>query len=204
MRAAEVQFRQWVAQNRPNLLRTATLIAAGDSHLAEDVVQTTVTKIYLMWDRFRRKENPSAYARRMLMNVVADEMRSTRRRTEDIRAELPDRAAPVRDDDTSDLLYAALRELPTGMRSMIVLRYFQDLTVAETARAMRCAPGTVKSQTARALTKLRATLGPVLREVDSDDERPSTGPRLATYLLAPVEAVPAVPISTVFYTRSIA
>lgn len=204
MRAADAQFRQWATDARPNLLRTATLVAAGDSHLAEDVVQTTLTKIYLSWERFRRTDNSSAYARRVLMNVFADEMRSTRRRVEDLRAELPDSAAPARDDDSASLLYAALRELPVGMRSMIVLRYFQDLSVAETARAMRCTQGTVKSQTARAITKLRATLGPVLREGDIVDDSGVPVSRPAVNLFAPLEGAPVVPISTAIYSGSFA
>lgn len=203
MRAADAEFCQWATANRPRLLRTATLIAAGDSHLAEDVVQNTLTKIYLRWPRFRRKENQAAYARRVLMNVFTDEMRSTRRKTEDIRAELPERAAPVRDDADADLLYMALRELPAEMRSVVVLRYFQDLTVAETAQAMRCTQGTVKSQTSRALTKLRAILGPILREIDVGESR-TTAPRTTANRLAPVEVVPLVTISTSVYSRSTA
>ena len=204
VKPVDAEFREWATENRPRLLRTATLIAAGDPHLAEDVVQTTLTKIYLAWERFRRTENRSAYARRMLVNVFADEMRSTRRTVEDLRADLPERPVPERDDDAVTLLYAALRELPIGMRSIIVLRYFHDLTVAETAHAMRCRQGTVKSQTARGMAKLRATLGPVLRATGDGDpvELPASRPSVNPFALT--GAAPVVPMSTVIYSRSLA
>ncbi len=201
MRAADEQFRQWATENRPNLLRTATLLSAGDRHIAEDVVQVTLTKIYLSWDRFRRTEQQPAYARRVLVNAFTDEMRATRRKVEDLRAELPERAAPAPDRDTAELLYSALRELPAGMRSMVVLRYFHDLSVAETARAMRCTQGTVKSQTARAMTKLRVTLGATLREIDPEGHVSAAVTRIK--LGAPPEAALAVPYTTVTFNRSI-
>ena len=205
VKPADAEFRAWATENRPKLLRTATLLAAGDPHLAEDVVQTTLTKVYLTWERFRRTENRSAYARRMLVNVFADEMRSTRRKAEDSRADLPEHPVPARDDDAVALLYAALRELPVGMRSIIVLRYFHDLTVEETARALRCRQGTVKSQTARGLAKLRANLGPLLREAAEDDDPAGRhASRLPIESSAPADAAPAVPLSTVVFSRSFA
>lgn len=161
------EFRAWTAENRRLLVRTATLLTAGDHHTAEDVVQTTLTKMYLAWPRLRGVQNRTAYARRVLVNAFTDEMRSTRRAREDLRWELPDTATgsgAVPDD--SRLLYAALGELPERMRATVVLRYFHDLSVAETARSLRCTQGTVKSQTARALDKLELRLGPALRTVE--------------------------------------
>ncbi|MBI9113682.1 SigE family RNA polymerase sigma factor [Sanguibacter suaedae] len=171
-------FRAWAADNRRLLVRTATLLTAGDQHTAEDVVQTTLTKMYLAWPRLRGVENRSAYARRVLVNAFTDEMRSTRRAREDLRSQLPERAAgpgtaghgPVSEDTW--LLYSALADLPERMRATVVLRYFHDLSVAETARALRCTQGTVKSQTARALDKLKVRLGPVLRTDDRADDHP--------------------------------
>lgn len=172
---ADDEFRAWTAQHRQMLVRTATLLTAGDPHTAEDVVQTALTKLYLAWPRLGDVENRTAYARRVLVNAFTDEMRSARRRREHLASELPDGIAPsdAVDDDTR-LLFAALGELPHRMRATVVLRYFHDLSVADTARALRCTQGTVKSQTARALDKLRRHLGPVLR---ADDDAPPDTPR---------------------------
>ena len=161
------EFRAWTAENRQLLVRTATLLTAGDQHTAEDVVQTTLTKMYLAWPRLRGVQNRTAYARRVLVNAFTDEMRSTRRKREDLRSQMPDTvigSGGVPDD--TRLLYAALGELPERMRATVVLRYFHDLSVAETARSLRCTQGTVKSQTARALDKLKLHLGPLLRTGD--------------------------------------
>lgn len=157
------EFRAWAQHNRALLVRTATLLTAGDAHTAEDVVQTALTKKYLSWPRLRGVQDRTAYARRVLVNAFTDEMRSTRRQREDLRPQLPDRAvAGAGTDEDSRLLYQALAELPERMRATVVLRYFHDLSVADTARALRCTPGTVKSQTARALDKLQVRLGPAL------------------------------------------
>lgn len=182
------EFRAWTADNRRLLVRTATLLTAGDQHTAEDVVQTTLTKMYLAWPRLRGVQNRTAYARRVLVNAFTDEMRSTRRTREDLRSELPDTAtgSGAVPDDTR-LLYAALGELPDRMRATVVLRYFHDLSVAETARSLRCTQGTVKSQTARALDKLKLRLGPALRTVEGPaapaGPRPPTGAAHPTTVL---------------------
>lgn len=166
------EFRAWAEHNRQLLVRTATLLTAGDAHTAEDVVQTALTKMYLAWPRLRGVQDRTAYARRVLVNAFTDEMRATRRQREDLRSQLPDRAvAGGGADEDTRLLYAALAELPERMRATVVLRYFHDLSVADTARALRCTPGTVKSQTARALDKLHVRLGPALR---ADEPPPTT------------------------------
>ncbi|WP_051639865.1 SigE family RNA polymerase sigma factor [Cellulomonas sp. URHE0023] len=163
-------FRTWAAQHRPMLVRTATLLTAGDPHTAEDVVQTALTKLYLAWPRLRAADNRTAYARRVLVNAFTDEMRATRRQREHLRPELPDRpvGGGTVGEDTR-LVFEALAELPERMRATVVLRYFHDLSVADTARALRCTQGTVKSQTARGLEKLGRRLGPLLHD---DDPRP--------------------------------
>lgn len=169
------EFRAWAQHNRALLVRTATLLTAGDAHTAEDVVQTALTKMYLAWPRLRGVQDRTAYARRVLVNAFTDEMRSTRRQREDLRPQLPDRAvAGAGTDEDSRLLYQALAELPERMRATVVLRYFHDLSVADTARALRCTPGTVKSQTARALDKLQVRLGPALVGDDPPTPPPPT------------------------------
>jgi RNA polymerase sigma-70 factor (sigma-E family) len=154
------QFHQFVVSRRAALVRTATLLTAGDAHLAEDLVQSTLTKLYVAWPSFQRADNPDGYVRRTLVNALTDERRRWWRRSERPMAEVPDRAAAEHvNGDVSDGLRVALKELPPKMRAALVFRYFYDLDVADTADALGCSEGTVKSQTARALDKLRAVLG---------------------------------------------
>lgn len=154
------QFHSFVLSHRAQLVRTATLLTAGDQHLAEDLVQSTLTKLYVAWPAFRRADNPEGYLRRTLVNALTDERRRWWRRHERSVAELPDR--PLSDtggtDDGTDGIRAALRELPPRMRAALVFRYFYDLGVADTADALGCSEGTVKSQTAKALERLRDVL----------------------------------------------
>jgi RNA polymerase sigma-70 factor (sigma-E family) len=154
-----VQFHDFVVRRRAQLVRTATLLTAGDAHLAEDLVQSTLTKLYVAWPAFRRADNPDGYVRRVLVNALTDERRRVWRRRERTVAELPDRAgAGPAGGPVDDRLKQALRDLPVKMRAAVVFRYFYDLDVADTADALGCSPGTVKSQTARALDRLRTVL----------------------------------------------
>jgi RNA polymerase sigma-70 factor (sigma-E family) len=161
------QFHDLVLSHRPGLVRTATLLTAGDRHLAEDLVQATLTKLYVAWPSFRRADNPEGYLRRTLVNALTDERRRWWRRHERTVAELPDRARlPDRagdepeGDGLDDGLRSALRELPPRMRAAVVFRYVYDLDIADTADALGVSAGTVKSQTARALERLRSVLAP--------------------------------------------
>ena len=156
--ARDEEFRDYVLGHRGDLVRTATLFAAGNHHLAEDVVQATLTRLYVGWPAFQRVDNRRAYVRRAMVNALIDEQRRPWRRERSTH-DLPDRPAP--EPATSarvDQLNQALSELPPRMRAAVVLRYFEDLSVADTAEALGCSQGTVKSQTARALDKLRFLL----------------------------------------------
>jgi RNA polymerase sigma-70 factor (sigma-E family) len=152
------QFHGFVISHRTQLVRTATLLTAGDGHLAEDLVQATLTKLYVAWPAFRRADNPEGYLRRTLVNALTDERRRWWRRHERPVAELPDRpdAEPAADEGGG--IREAMRQLPPRMRAALVFRYFYDLDVADTADALGCSEGTVKSQTARALDRLRGVL----------------------------------------------
>jgi RNA polymerase sigma-70 factor (sigma-E family) len=154
------QFQSYVQAHRSALVRTARLITAGDPHLAEDLVQSTLTKLYVAWPAYRRARNPNGYVYRIMVNTLTDERRRPWHRRERSTADLPDvpRAEPGIDRESLDELTAALRKLPPRMRAAIVLRYFDGLDVAETAEALGCSKGTVKSQTSRALELLRRTL----------------------------------------------
>jgi len=148
-----------VLAQRAGLLRTATLLTAGDRHLAEDLVQSALTKLYVAWPSFQRADNPQAYTRRVLVNALSDERRRLWRRREHSTAELPELPrADQHQEAVTDGLRKALRELPPKMRAAVVFRYFHDLTVTETAEALGCSEGTVKSQTSRALARLRSAL----------------------------------------------
>ncbi len=157
------EFRAFVVARRPALQRLATLLAAGDPHLAEDVVQTALTRLYVAWWRVEHDQGPEAYARRILVNAVVDERRRPWRRHETSRAELPEVASPRGagpggSTEDRDTVRTALAGLPPGMRAAVVLRHWLGYDVGECARLLDCSEGTVKSQTARGLDRLRDLL----------------------------------------------
>ncbi|MDR7278998.1 SigE family RNA polymerase sigma factor [Catenuloplanes atrovinosus] len=153
------QFHDFVADRRGHLLHTARLLTAGDGHLAEDLVQTALTKLYVSWTAYRRAANPDGYVRRVLVNALITERRRAWWRFERPSERLPERAdAESVTADTDPELAHALGELPPRMRAAVVFRFFYELDVAETAEALGCSTGTVKSQTSRALEKLRVAL----------------------------------------------
>jgi RNA polymerase sigma-70 factor (sigma-E family) len=151
------EFTEFVMVHRAALLRVAALLVSGDLATAEDVVQTALTRLYLAWPRVRL-DTAGAYARRCVVNVATDDRRSLFSRRERVSARLPDVAVagPERGDATA--LVALLAGLPAGMRAAVVLRYVEGLSVAETADAMGCSQGNVKSQSARGLDRLRAAM----------------------------------------------
>jgi RNA polymerase sigma-70 factor (sigma-E family) len=143
-------FGEFVTANSRALLRSAWLLT-GDWTVAEDLVQTALAAA---WPRWSTIDTPLAYVRR---SMVTTYLRWRRRRwTGEIAvAELPDRAAPESDGDLRRVLLAALRSLTRQQRAAVVLRYFADLSEADTAAALGCSIGTVKSHTSRALAKLQ-------------------------------------------------
>ena len=154
------EFRRFVIDRRADLLRTATLLTAGDRHLAEDVVQSTLTRLYLAWPLFTRATNPDGYARRALVNALMDEHRRPWRRRERSSPEVPDlpTVEPQAGTERTDALNAALGDLPPRMRAALVYRYFHDLSVAETADALGVSQGAVRNRSMRALDRLRPLL----------------------------------------------
>jgi RNA polymerase sigma-70 factor (sigma-E family) len=170
----EDQFRAYVTRSRASLLRTATLLSSGDSHRAEDLVQTVLVRVYVAWPRIR-DETRDAYARKALINTHLDERRRPFRRHERTRADLPDVVVDeVRPSDTNPAVFRALGELPPRMRAAVILRHLHDVSVAETADVLGCSEGTVKSQTARGLAYLRAALPELSGDMDARSERGST------------------------------
>lgn len=165
----DTQFQEFVRARRAALLRIATLLCSGDRHRAEDLVQIALTRLYTAWPRARRTD-VDAYVRRILVNALIDERRRPFARRELPLAEPPEPvpriAAHDDDEDDDSALRAALATLPAGMRAAVVLRHVEGLSVEETAAAMRCSTGNVKSQTARGLDKLRAALAEPARTTD--------------------------------------
>jgi RNA polymerase sigma-70 factor (sigma-E family) len=153
----ENEFTTYVAGRFDQLRRTAYLLCQ-DWHAADDVLQTTLTRLYLNWRRVRAADNSDAYVHTMLVRVFLAERRRGWVRRVALVAEPPD--AAIEHDHTQRLtVEQALRRLPAGQRAALVLRFYCDLSVEQTAEILGCAPGTVKSKTTRALTSLRRVLG---------------------------------------------
>jgi RNA polymerase sigma-70 factor (sigma-E family) len=151
MRRLGSDFDEFVVGRSPALLRTAVLLV-GDRHEAEDLLQTALLRLARHWSR--AADNPNAYVRRVLVNLAYDHSRRRRRRPERLGfvPEVPHEGA---DPDDRDDLIRALRELPERQRATVVLRFWEDLSVAETAALLDCTEGTVKSTTSKALAHLR-------------------------------------------------
>ena len=167
---AREDFRSYVAARSPALLRTAYALT-GNRADAEDLLQTALAKTYLSWDRIRDREAVDGYVRRIMVNTQTSWWRR-RRVDERPTDELPDQGAGrdgTADLDLHDALWAALSALPQRQRALVVLRYYEDLSEAETARVMGVSIGTVKSTTSRALSKLREDSS--LLTGDADDPR---------------------------------
>ncbi len=161
-------FAAYVVGRRRSLLRAAWLLT-GDWHLAEDLVQTALAKAYLAW---RRIDEPDAYVRRVLVTTYVTWWRR-RWNAEQPTGELPDTPADAVDTDLRRQVLDVLRTLPRRQRAVVVLRYFEDLTEAETAAALGCSVGTVKSTTSRALAVLRESLDAPARAVATVEEAPA-------------------------------
>lgn len=156
-RAAD--FESWMTARQATLERTAYLLCGGDVHSAADLTQNTLAKMYLAWDRVRDREHIDAYARRVMVNEHRSNWRRPFRRREVMAERLPERGANDRyDDGEHDALWAFVQTLPPKQRAVIVLRYYEELTEAETAEVLHISVGTVKSQASRALAGLRGRL----------------------------------------------
>lgn len=158
MTRAAPDFEEFIAARGPRLLRVAWLLT-GDAYLAEDLLQTVLAKAWPKWSRIA-DANPEAYLRKALVNTYSSWWRR-RWRGEVPCGELPEVAATADDFAAVDLersLATLVRMLPPRQRAVVVLRYFEDLSVEETAEVLGCQPGTVKSQSAKALRVLRTLL----------------------------------------------
>jgi RNA polymerase sigma-70 factor (sigma-E family) len=153
--ALDVEFADWMAARQVSLVRTAYLLT-GSQHAAEDLVQATLTKLYLAWGRIADRQHVDAYARRALVNEHRSTWRRTSRRLEVLSEAPPDVGhQPAEYDGEREAVWRFVQGLPPRQRAVIVLRYYEDLSEAETADLLGISTGTVKSQASRALASLR-------------------------------------------------
>jgi len=165
----DVEFEQWLTAREPALQRTAHLLT-GDVHTAQDLVQETLGKLYLAWDRIHDPNRVDAYARRILVNEHRTAWRRPFRRREQVTDDLPDRPVVAAEyDDRRDALWRIVCGLPPRQRAVVVLRFYEQLTEVEVADLMGISEGTVKSQSSRALAALRTAL-PDHAEFTVEDE----------------------------------
>jgi RNA polymerase sigma-70 factor (sigma-E family) len=164
----EDAFRAFVAACSPGLLRTAYLLT-HDEDLAEDLLQTALTKTWFAWGRLNG--DPRPYVRRVLVTTSVSWWR--RRWTREVPTEeLPERPTFEQIDERAagQDLWNAIGRLPGRQRAVVVLRYYEDLSEAETAQLLDCSVGTVKSQCSKALASLRRDT--VLEPVAEKRSRP--------------------------------
>lgn len=153
------EFAAYMAARQPSLLRTAYLLT-GDRHTAEDLVQTAFAKLYLSWDKVQRREVVDGYVRRILVNEHTSLWRRPWKRREVSTDALPETGGHDRfDDGESAAVWRFVQTLPRKQRAVIVLRYYEDLSEAETAEVLGISIGTVKSQASRAIAAMRSRVG---------------------------------------------
>jgi RNA polymerase sigma-70 factor (sigma-E family) len=148
-------FTEYVSTSLPALRRLAYVLC-HDRHKADDLVQAAVTRLYVRWARAVASDNLDAYVRTILFREFLHERRSSWARRVHLSDELPGpQPTTAHDSDTSIDLRTALGNLPPGQRAVLVLRFYCDLNVDQTAQILGCSQGSVKSQTAKGLAKLR-------------------------------------------------
>ncbi len=156
------EFIEFATAASPRLRRTAFLLC-GDWHTAEDLAQTTLAKMFVAWRRVSQLDAVQAYATRTLVNTYLAGRRR-KRATELLPGRLPDRAVEPDAPELRLVVLGALATLPAKARAVVVLRYWEDLSIEQVADLLGCSPGNVKSQSARSLDKLRAVLGDAAAE----------------------------------------
>ncbi|MFD8482228.1 SigE family RNA polymerase sigma factor [Kitasatospora sp. NPDC059673] len=170
VRGGELEYAEFAANRSAPLYRSACLLTGGDTHLAEDLVQETLSRMYVVWRRpgrlfgGRAIENPAGYAQGVLYRQFIDHHRRRSSRERPV-AELPDLPDPTGDSTLRMTLLQALGRLAPRDRAVLVLRYWEDVSVEETAAILRCRPGAVRSQSSRALARLRDLLGDGLADL---------------------------------------
>ena len=161
----DTDFTAYLEARQARLLRTAYLLT-GDQHQAEDLLQTSLAKLYLAWDRVRDRGSVDAYVRRIMVNENSSLWRRGWKRRELATDRVPETTPfhDTYDEGRGAAVWEVVQTLPRRARAVVVLRYYEQLSEAETAEVLGISVGTVKSQTSRALATLRertpATLDP--------------------------------------------
>ena len=153
------EFREFASARAGQLFRIAYLVC-GDWHEAQDLVQTTLAKLFVAWHRVQRTQSPDSYARKVLINAYLSERR--RKRTSEMPVADPALPITVSTGDDADLrltLVAALRKLPPRSRAVVVLRHLDDYSIEAVADALGVSAAAVKSLNSRGLAQLRDLLG---------------------------------------------
>lgn len=160
MSGVESAYTEYVTGRLPALRRTAFLLC-GDEHRADDLVQVTITKLYLHWRRASAADNVDGYVRAMLVRTFLSERRLGWFRRIRLVGSPQDTPAPAHSDtsvETRLVVHKALTRIPPKARAVLVLRFLLDLPVAEVAAVLGCSEGNVKSQTSAGLAALRRLL----------------------------------------------
>jgi RNA polymerase sigma-70 factor (sigma-E family) len=161
------EFAEFVGASSARLRRAAFLMC-GDWHMAEDLAQTTLVRLFVSWRRISRRGAAYSYAMRTLTNLyLAD--RRTRRAGELVTGNLPERAAEPPAPELRMVVLDALATLPPSARAVVVLRYWSDMSVAQVADLLGWSTSTVTSQSSRALARLRPLLGDIWDEPGTGD-----------------------------------
>ena len=154
----DAEFTDYVSTRLPSLRRLAFMLCQ-DWHAADDLVQAALTKTYLHWPRAAGAENTDAYVHATLVREFIRERRTAWARRVSPTDPLPEAHFPLPDRDGFLDLQDAVTGLPPRQRAVLVLRFYCDMTVEQSAELLGCTPGTIKSQTSKALASLRRALG---------------------------------------------
>src|SRR3954451_22246743 len=173
--AREADFAAYLDARQASLLRTAYLLT-GNRHDAEDLVQTAFAKLYLSWEKVRDRGSMDGYVRRILVNEHNSLWRRAWKKREHSADDTVLRSLERAHHDTHDngaggALWDVVQTLPRRARAVVVLRYYEQLSEAETAAALGISVGTVKSQTSRALAALRTRTPQSLDPRGSEEDR---------------------------------
>ncbi|MEU6237601.1 SigE family RNA polymerase sigma factor [Kitasatospora sp. NPDC047058] len=162
--AQEDEYVEFVAARAKALYRSAYVLSVGDRHLAEDLVQETLSRVYVHWNRVAGADNPAAYAQTVLVRTFLS-LRRRRSTGERPVGSMPDTGASGPDTALRLTLLDALGQLPPRDRAVLLLRYWEDRSIEETAQMLRLSSSAVRSQGTRALARVRALLGDSLSDL---------------------------------------
>jgi RNA polymerase sigma-70 factor (sigma-E family) len=159
-------YQEFASARAGHLYRSACLLTGGDTHLAEDLVQETLGRVYVRWGRISAVDNPAGYAQTVLTRTFLAHRRRHSSRREHATDALPDIGDPhtIRDTPLRVTLLDALGQLSPKDRAVVVLRYWEDRSIEETAAAMGTSSAAVRTRCVRALARLRTLLGDALSE----------------------------------------